>query len=216
MSNAEGKRRSIHLSPASAMQATAMGDNVRGSQGPAHRASYKGCGNEGPLRSYAQGTDHSVRNVFRLTAADEKVWRDEKTGKVTHRRADALDISFGQLDKRVVILMRGLDSSFRNELEKMKDNEASIAHRKNKKLTAMTCLEQRLKSFTMDQVTLRADLLQQTAIFCEGKDSLVQLQQRLGKKEARMQKQAEAMEAMVIGQESLEKTMESFVDGMEQ
>ncbi len=52
------------------MQATAMGDNVRGSQGPAHRASYKGCGNEGPLRSYAQGTDRSVRNVFRLTAAD--------------------------------------------------------------------------------------------------------------------------------------------------
>jgi len=153
--------------------------------------------------------EQRVRNV-------EKVRRDEKTGQVTHRRADALDNSFGQLDKRVVILMRGLDSSFRNELEKMKDNEASIAHRKNKKLTAMTCLEQRLKSFTMDQVTLRADLLQQTAIFCEGKDSLVQLQQCLGKIEGRMQQQAEAMEAMVIGQESLEKTMESFVDGMSQ
>ncbi len=31
-----------------------------------------------------------------------------------------------------------------------------------------------------------------------------------------MQQQAEVMEAMVIGQESLEKTMESFVDGMVQ
>jgi hypothetical protein len=68
-----------------------------------------------------------------------------------------------------------LDSSFRNELEKMKDNETIIAHRKNKKLTVMTGLEQRLKSFTMDQVTLRTEMLQQTAIFCEGKDSLVQL-----------------------------------------
>jgi hypothetical protein len=45
---------------------------------------------------------------------------------------------------------------------------------------------------------------------------LVQLQQRLEKIEGQMQKQAEAMEAMVIGQESLEKTMESFVDGMVQ
>jgi len=41
------------------------------------------------------------------------------------------DNSFGQLDKRLVILMRDLDNSFRNELEKMKDNEASITHRKN-------------------------------------------------------------------------------------
>ncbi len=89
----------------------------------------------------------------------EKVWRDEKTGQVTHRCADILDNSFGQLDKRVLILMRGLDISFRNELEKMKDNEASISHRKNKKLTVMTCLEQRMNSFTMDQVTLSADLL---------------------------------------------------------
>ncbi len=47
-----------------------MGDNVRDSQGPEHRASYKGCGNEGPLRSYAQGIDRSVRNVFRLTSSD--------------------------------------------------------------------------------------------------------------------------------------------------
>ncbi len=31
-----------------------------------------------------------------------------------------------------------------------------------------------------------------------------------------MQQQAETMEAMVIGKESLEKTMESFVDGMAQ
>ena len=83
-------------------------------------------------------------------------------------------------------------------------------------MVAKACLEQRLKSFTMHQVTLRTEILKQTAIFCEGKDSLVQLQQRLGKKEARMQKQAEAMEAMVIGQESLEKRMESIVDGMTQ
>ncbi len=75
--------------------------------------------------------EQRVRNV-------EKVRRDEKTGQVTHRCADILDNSFGQIDKRVVILIRGLDSSFRNELEKMKDNEANIAHRKNKKLTAMT------------------------------------------------------------------------------
>ena len=68
----------------------------------------------------------------------EKVWRDEKKGQVTYRCVDALDNSFGQLDKRVVILMRDLDISFRNELEKMKDNEGSITHRKNKKLTAMT------------------------------------------------------------------------------
>jgi hypothetical protein len=128
----------------------------------------------------------------------EKVWRDEKRGQVTHRRDDALDNSFGHLDTRVVILMRGLDSSFRNELEKMKDNEASIAHRKNKKMTAMTCLEQRLKSFTMDQVTLRSELLQQTPIFCEGKDSLVQLQERLEKIESQIQKQEETMEAMVM------------------
>jgi hypothetical protein len=48
----------------------------------------------------------------------------------------------------------------------MKDNEARITHQlreigsgQNKKLTAMACLEQRLKSFTMDQVTLRAEML---------------------------------------------------------
>jgi hypothetical protein len=69
--------------------------------------------------------EQRVRNV-------EKVRRDEKTGQVTHRCADALDNSFGQLDKRVVILMRDVDISFRNEVEKMKDNEASITHRKNK------------------------------------------------------------------------------------
>jgi hypothetical protein len=59
-------------------------------------------------------------------------------------------------------------------------------------------------------------MLQQIAIFCEGKDSLVQLQKCLEKIEGQIQQQAEAMEAMVIGQESLEKTMESFVDGMSQ
>jgi hypothetical protein len=37
---------------------------------------------------------------------------------------EALDNSFGQLDKRVVILMRNLDNSFRNELGKMKDLQA--------------------------------------------------------------------------------------------
>jgi septation ring formation regulator EzrA len=68
----------------------------------------------------------------------------------------------------------------------------------------------------MHQVTLRVEMLQQTAIFCEGKDSLAQLQQRLEKIEGQMQKQAEAMEAMVIGQESLDKTMESSLDGMAQ
>jgi hypothetical protein len=65
--------------------------------------------------------EQRVRNI-------EKVWRDEEKGQVTHRRTDALDNSFGQLDKRVVILMRDLDNSFKNELEKMKDNEARITH----------------------------------------------------------------------------------------
>ena len=126
------------------------------------------------IETQVPAVEQRVRNV-------EKVLRDEEKGQVTHRRADVLDNSFGQLDKRVVILMRDVDSSFRNELEKMKDNEASITHRKNKKLTAMACLEQMLKCFTMDQVTLRAEMLQQIAIFCEGKNSLAQLQQRLEK-----------------------------------
>jgi len=126
------------------------------------------------IETQVPAVEQRVRNV-------EKVRRDEEKGQVTHRRADVLDNSFGQLDKRVVILMRDVDSSFRNELEKMKDNEASVTHRKNKKLTAMACLEQRLKCFTMDQVTLRAEMLQQIAIFCEGKNSLAQLQQRLEK-----------------------------------
>ena len=81
--------------------------------------------------------------VEQRVANVEKVWRDEKKGQVTHRRVDAFDNSFRHLDKRVVILIRDLDSIFRNELEKMKDNEASITRRKNKKLTVMTCLEQR-------------------------------------------------------------------------
>jgi hypothetical protein len=56
----------------------------------------------------------------------------------------------------------------------------------------------------------------QTAIFCEGKDSLAQLQQRLEKIEGQMQQQAEAMEAMVIGQESLEKKMGKLANAQEQ
>ena len=77
----------------------------------------------------------------------EKVRRDEEKGQVTHLRVDVLDNSFGQLDKRVVILMRDVDSSFRNELEKMKDNEASIAPHKNKKLTANDVLGTEAENF---------------------------------------------------------------------
>jgi hypothetical protein len=88
------------------------------------------------IETQVPAVEQRVRNV-------EKVRRDEEKGQVTHRRADVLDNSFGQLDKRVVILMRGLDSSFRNELEKLKDNElSSITHQlseiesgKNKRLT---------------------------------------------------------------------------------
>jgi len=65
----------------------------------------------------------------------------------------------------------------------------------------MACLEleQRLESFTMDQATLRAEMLQGQAAM-----------------EAQMRQEAEAMEAIVIGQESLEKRMESIVDGITQ
>ena len=60
--------------------------------------------------------------------------------------------------------------------------------------TAMACLEQKLESFTREQATLRTEMLQQTAILCEGKDSLAHLQQRLEKMEGQMQQQAEAMD----------------------
>jgi uncharacterized Fe-S cluster protein YjdI len=77
------------------------------------------------IETQVPAVEQRVRNV-------EKVRRDEEKGQVTLRRADVLDNTFGQLDKRVVILMRDVDISFRNEVEKMKDNEASITHRKNK------------------------------------------------------------------------------------
>ena len=60
--------------------------------------------------------------------------------------------------------------------------------------TVMASLEQRLESFTRDQATSRAEMLQQTAMLCEGKNSLAQLQQRLEKMKGLMQQQAEAMD----------------------
>ncbi len=97
---------------------------------------------------------------------------------------------------------------------------AELQDARQRQTAVMTCLEQRLESFTMDQATLRGELLQgqtameaqmlhQTSALCDEKDSLAQLQQRLDK----MQQQAEAM---VIVHESLEKRMESIVDGIAQ
>ena len=41
----------------------------------------------------------------------------------------------------------------------------------------MTCWDQKLESFTMDQETLRAEMLQQTAILYEGRNNLTHLQE---------------------------------------
>ncbi len=53
----------------------------------------------------------------------EKVRKVEKIGQATHRRADAFDNSLGQFDKRVVVIMRDMDSKFQHELEKIWNNE---------------------------------------------------------------------------------------------
>ena len=71
---------------------------------------------------------------------------------------------------------------------------AAMACLEQRQTTAMACLEQRLESFTRDQATLRAEMLQPTAMLCEGKNSLAQLQQRLEKMKGLMQQQAEAMD----------------------
>ncbi len=71
---------------------------------------------------------------------------------------------------------------------------SAMACLEQRQTTAMACLEQRLESFTRDQSTLRAEMLQETAMLCEGKNSLAQLQQRLEKMEGQMQQQAEAMD----------------------
>jgi hypothetical protein len=54
----------------------------------------------------------------------EKVRKVEKIVQVTHRNVDALDNRLGQIDKRVLVLMRDMDSKFQHELEKTRNNES--------------------------------------------------------------------------------------------
>jgi hypothetical protein len=79
----------------------------------------------------------------------------------------------------------------------------AIACLEQRQTAAMTCLEQRLESFTMDEATLRTEMLQQTAMLCEAREwqtaAMACLEQKL-----------------VNVQERLEKRMESIVDGMTQ
>jgi hypothetical protein len=74
------------------------------------------------IETQVPAVDQRVRNV-------EKVRRDEKKGQVTHRREDALDNSFGQLDKRVVILMRDSNDVLGTETEKFHDGTSNLALR---------------------------------------------------------------------------------------
>ena len=90
------------------------------------------------------------------------------------------------------------------ELQDARQRQTTVmACLEQRQTAAMACLEQRLESFTMDQATLCAEMLQQTAMLCEAREwqtaAMACLEQKL-----------------VNVQESLEKRMESIVDGMTQ
>ena len=73
------------------------------------------------------------------------------------------------------------------------------------------CSQQSIVATVEDSVLrteMDEEMLQQTAILCEGRDSLDQLHQCLEKMEGQMQQQAEAM---VKRQEGLERRMDDFV-----
>jgi hypothetical protein len=70
-----------------------------------------------------QTVQEQVLSLTERVTNVEKVRKVEKIGQVTHRRADAFDNRLGQLEKRVVVLTRDVDSKIQ-QLQEIQNTES--------------------------------------------------------------------------------------------